>query len=653
MKTLFGIFNDDRVNKYNMQFSVSALESALRQHWKLGLPSYVNHDRHLPAGWAIPRFLLFQPSCVRLLGELLTPENDKEMGLLQEKMASFVIPSSDIWNEELRWLNESVKAIYQGPLKQFVEPYAVLEGNRIAQLMLPNIFNEQDADYLVSYNELSVIGPGVFASGNFILFAHRFFRRSLSSLNDLNQPFLSLLAEIARDPSLRVRIRLDPDLIGVRSTYREVIELEYWWGPKFDDDLASIPNGVSRYQADERTVAYYGISATEFWWHEQNEQKTLECEELLNRPSCGIGNERYGCRYVHSIIEKGTNSSFHLDGAVRIYDTDAMLERLEEPINKAGRNTDYNKLWRIDGSLSVEKWKALISHYFRGNRLVGEYFDGKETLNVMAPAPEEQTAELSGEGLFSETRDVTVSLFYLEKMNGGAGRFINPCDTILVDGEKRPYIEFASVELRKLLGKKGKTLDLPQNCVLVAFEDLVFNLPLIQHQGGLAWELAEETLESIHRFCQILLRGGDDRVVSYSLAVEYENLVGGFSFSGHVSKLVRWHRLSSCSLPRTEEELSGWSERVARCLHEESQAEGISTQIDIAAYRSGIIQVDRKKDAPPKSLPVPVWIIKASTCSLCNKDYADCLCSTFADEGCTQIVTESKCLGHFYTSRPA
>lgn len=47
-------------------------------------------------------------------------------------------------------------------------------------------------------------------------------------------------------------------------------------------------------------------------------------------------------------------------------------------MNKAGRNTKYTKIWRIDNSIKISLWKELISHYYRDNTLIGEYFNGKD-----------------------------------------------------------------------------------------------------------------------------------------------------------------------------------------------------------------------------------------------------------------------------------
>ncbi|HCD6062537.1 TPA: hypothetical protein NDT49_004832, partial [Enterobacter asburiae] len=133
--------------------------------------------------------------------------------------------------------------------------------------------------------------------------------------------------------------------------------------------------------ANEKEKFFSGISATEFWWHRQDGIQSLECEEVREKPSYGFSSERneelYGCRYVHSMVnDKG--KAYHLDGAVRVYNEEQFINRLDVDIAKAGKNTEYYKLWRVDGPIDISLWKRLISNFYKDNHLIGEYFLGEE-----------------------------------------------------------------------------------------------------------------------------------------------------------------------------------------------------------------------------------------------------------------------------------
>ncbi len=245
----------------------------------------------------------------------------------------------------------------------------------IARRAFPGLFSgdETDKRSLVSVRNLKEIGSGVFEIGEYAIFAHRYFRRSLSQVNNLNGIFLEKLYKLRDVDGLDVKIALDADRIGLADTYRTPIELEYWWGPKFDDTLVNIPVSVTCHKASERTRMFHGISGTQFWWHKQGGKHSLECEEIRDMPTFGHNNEAYGCRYVHSIVNKDTQLPDHLDGAIREYEPAAFLERLEVDISMAGKNTRYVKIWRVDGGggLELSKWKELICDFYRDNHLPG------------------------------------------------------------------------------------------------------------------------------------------------------------------------------------------------------------------------------------------------------------------------------------------
>ena len=149
------------------------------------------------------------------------------------------------------------------------------------------------------------VQPGVFHDHDrdLLLFAHRFFRRSLSHRNKLNAYFLQSFDATARENSdLCVRLRLDPDLVGHPASTRNLIELEHWRGPLYSDDIAAIPNGVAEHKADERTKLYEGVDRTQVWWKAPESRRvdgqavdyrTFEIEELIENPSGGLGDNQF------------------------------------------------------------------------------------------------------------------------------------------------------------------------------------------------------------------------------------------------------------------------------------------------------------------------------------------------------------------------
>mgnify|MGYP005831289865 CR=1 FL=1 len=79
------------------------------------------------------------------------------------------------------------------------------------------------------------------------------------------------------------------------------------------------------------------------------------------------------------MINDVTNRPYHLDGAIRAYTMEKMVQRLDVDIKHSGRDTQYTKIWRIDGDIEIALWKELITHYYRDNMQIGEYFGGVDS----------------------------------------------------------------------------------------------------------------------------------------------------------------------------------------------------------------------------------------------------------------------------------
>lgn len=360
------VFSSDHVNAYGIRMPVGTLIEALEQSWYLGQPLFLSHDRHRLEGWTRTLGLYLEPGMARLTGICFAPEPGEEAKQLEQRLFAFLgMQIKALVEPHREELETRLRGHLRGTEKPIYMSCAAYVGDGLAERVFPEAFADRDKDGLVSITNLHSIAPGVFEREGLIFFASNQLRRSLSRYNTLNEPLLDCLHTLAEDDNMSVRLRLDPDAVGLLSTYMRPLEFAYWWGPKFDDDLLKIPVGITRHEASDQQRMFHGVQRTEFWWHEQNDLKTLECEELLNIPSLGMGKGSYGCRYVHSIVDPECKTPFHLDGAVRLYDEDTMLARLDDNIRDAGRHTQYVKQWRVDGIIPIPTWKELLTHYYR------------------------------------------------------------------------------------------------------------------------------------------------------------------------------------------------------------------------------------------------------------------------------------------------
>jgi hypothetical protein len=267
-------------------------------------------------------------------------------------------------------------------------------------------------------------------------------------------------------------------MIGHPGSAKGVIELEYWRGPLFDADISRIPSGVTEYKASERSRFFEGVDRTQFWWKAPETRRedgrerairTLEAEELVENPSPALSGDLYGCRYVHAEYDSSLAEVTHFDGAIRAYSGAAYLERIERSIDRAGKQSQYTKLFRFDGPLPVETWKSLVADYYRGNDLVGEYFSGLKTEPVQASrrvatelaAPDPQLAALVAYGFPVDWQAQPAIL----------------CETMYPrnEGEPLDYVELPP----GALGKLARSYVNVETTALVLIEDGIANFPAL------------------------------------------------------------------------------------------------------------------------------------------------------------------------------
>lgn len=416
------VFATDQVNRDRMRIPASELmrayqrdvEKSIRTGIALGLPMHMQHDMHRLVGWSRPLGLYVDSSMVRVLGQFEKPILDDEKANLDAMVEKYWARHHSEGAEP--YGNELMARLAPANLdaaRLLTMEAVVVSRAGIAAELYPNLFTPGhdlvDKDGLADYRDLlhrtKQIQPGVFhdPERDVLLFAHRFFRRSLSHRNKLNTYFLQSFSAVTNKSSgLRVRIKLDPDIIGHPGSARELIEMEYWHGPQYNDDIATIPSGVAEHKADARSREYHGIDRTHIWWKDPETRKldgeelryrTFEIEELIENESWGIGSDMFGCRYAHAEFSADDAAITHFDGAIRAYGAEAYFERIDTSIDKAGKHAEYTKVFRLDGVLQISDWKRLLSDYFQGNALIPEY------LGASVDIEERASPVLSQEGI--------------------------------------------------------------------------------------------------------------------------------------------------------------------------------------------------------------------------------------------------------------
>lgn len=402
----------DRVSRQNTRLPlasmVQAIEAPLEKavEWGIdpGMPVNIDHDSCRRIGWSAPRGIYLAPDMARLIGSQLFAETEEDHRLIDRLTDNFrrltQAASIEPYTGDLA---ERVSTVANGITGWWHREAAAVRMPGVAAALYPDLFavgtDHVDKDGLVDVAYLRArareVEPGVFhePTRDVLLFAHPYFRRSLSRDNSLNAYVLRSFSVAADTAGVSARLRLDPDLLGHSASAQPVMELEYWHGPQYDDDIARIPPGVATHKNSDHDRLMSGVDRTHIWWKPPEERpgasgprsvRTFEIEELVEDPSPGLAGDLYGCRYAHAEYDLAVAMISHFDGAIRAYEPDPYLERLDNLIDRAGKQAIYTKLFRLDGALPVDLWKQVLTDWFRGNRLIPEYLG----------APEEDLAEV-------------------------------------------------------------------------------------------------------------------------------------------------------------------------------------------------------------------------------------------------------------------
>lgn len=556
----------------------------------------------------------------------------------------------------------------------------------VAKRKFPSLFNDCDKDGLIAYSKLNCVSPGVFEKDGLILFAHQYFRRSLSRYNTLNDPFLGRLNKISKEHP-DVRIALDEDLLGHPDTLTSTIELQYWWGPQFSDDLSEIKIGLCRHTADERDCFFNAISTSEFWWYVQDDRKTFECEEIrdLNVPSLGESGSEFGCRFVHSILNDSHDKSIHLDGAIRLYSEDLMLERVDKDLMHFGRRAKYTKIWRIDGELAVGHWKSLINDYYRDNHLIGEYFGASKELTKSLKSKTMTKSDVATIHDFSPCAmtkgdGVHIAISYHPHSNHALNRKITSLRQFDSAQGTFDYVDACTMEIMKLIKRRGESVELDSQVTIVAFDDLISNLPKFEHCGANSSHAAQITLDAINEYCTALSKTRDNRMICFHITIRYDDRDTCFSFSGHVDDMTLWLHSSESKLPHKQNEVSAWAESAYSFISKKFNVIEDDTCFENMIDDTGLITIKRKfihrddvfiendklciKISPRTAPAIPflrtgqltgsnACVIKKSKCTACGQSYGDCHCIKLIDKDVVQIIEEGELIGYFWTDRSA
>jgi hypothetical protein len=651
----------DSVNRKSMRMDTGALYDSMKDSFNVGMPLLISHDRHRPAGWVVPAAIYIEPGLTRVLAHIIEPETDEDYSLIKQRWKSYIASTiHDVPKESITRLNEFLGSnVLTGSEIPWDSGAHALRGAGLALRAFPEIFEQMDKDGLVPFAALKMIRPGIFQIGNLCVFAHHFMRRSESPVNNFNEELLGTLHQMAQDSNVNVRVRLDPDMVGLADTAAHTMELDYWYGPKFNEDLSLLQTGVTAHSADESQRYYHKISRTEFWWQRRTKETgaelILEAEELRDSES-GADRTKLHCRYVHSVIDAATNRIEHLDGSIRAYTPEEMITRLDVDLKRAGRQTEYTKLWRVDGTIQIGRWKSVIHNHFRDNALVSEYFgsqkskaDIREELGKTDVFPQSLNFNKQVPWLCDDARSFRVLVTHQPSILEHISEDTLAFPYVWARSEKAEYALFdlQTLELMKILGRNGHRLTFAPNARFMAFDDNYLQMPIVIHRTR---EALDHTTEAYRELVAKVNEADPASPLLINLSLALPEYTLSVSIFGRCTEVLDWLKRDQ-PFPPTES-VADWIRHAAETIA--PFGEGVDAALEYVNPESLNLYPRRKivpqpavsdqggeavASSPAESRTTTADLDEASldtrqafkvisaTCSNCGGDYLTCPCS--------------------------
>ncbi len=675
MIELSGIIATDEINRYHHKIEFQAYYNNYLTQWNDHIPFFMNHDHTKPIGYTKFEGFYITPGKLYVMNSSCIPENSSEEAAISKYCLSQFYHTQIEENKESfeklktkvgNFLSEDYKLLYNGG--------AYIYDKNIVRKIFPDLCSKIN-EGLIELTQLTPIAPGVYKIGDFMICAHRYFRRGLSILNTLNEPFLEKLQSLTNSES-KIQIAIDMDLIGLADSYVKTFEYQYWWGPHFSDDLTEIPYGVTIHKNEKYNPLSSPIKQTEFRWYEQDDKHTFECEEILDTPNVKEENEElYGCRFIHSMVDNVSQKPIHLDGAIRAYTLEKMCKRIETNLDKTARDTIYAKIWRIDNLLSIATWKELITHYYRDNMMIGEYFGGKD--EQLTPSSNSTETSLKKKSLntyipfhYPKEDFLSFSMSFQAKSSPSENFDLQiiPLQSILVNNTDSPTIDYMAIPLLKLLKKEKMKFDV-NDYAYISCHDNIHNFPHFLCSNTI---IAQNVLNNIKLFLTAW-NNNLDEIISFTLEYPEEDRNIKLSFIGKKSNFIQYFNSKEFkALPNNKEELFQWCNNLYKFISKTyNQRESIDP---LSVFKNGDLFYRRKMLPKEKidsyetdSHGISAKIILTNNeleliqsenigficvnwnreikCNKCHSSYLDCDCVLYIDHDVECTIKDFKILG--------
>ena len=332
-----------------------------------------------------------------------TPDSERLRAIVSSSLTSVDLDTMEtISKEKYRWIRQALSydqaAIEQGYcpnmlISHLIDRHTPKIDQYISSIndytLVKSLDVPVDKEGMIKITEnMTLKKHGLILDDNIMIYPHQFLRRFYSA----NFVDILTILDGLRDKGNLLEIRIDPFRKTDPMYYRDITEMDYWYGPKFNTELFNSKDAkkirtVYTPPADTKDCrAAIPIKCTIFRSDMMDlNERQFSVEEYMSlsedplSKDYGKGSKYIIQKYAHFVYDQNTKLFSHIDGAVRIFTRDSYEEIVSSIGNKdpGKRIGSRHKLFKLTGSISLTDIQNILYSFFMYNPNIEEYFSNK------------------------------------------------------------------------------------------------------------------------------------------------------------------------------------------------------------------------------------------------------------------------------------
>jgi len=268
----------------------------------------------------------------------------------------------------------------------------VCEYPNLLTKLVPSLQEDKEGlfawDALTATFKLNKFNSGYFYTDNFMAMASPVFRRGMHRVNNWAPRFIDEFWSLNLE-GIDAYLSLDQNRVRVNVDNTCYMEADTWFGAPFKESISEITDGVSHLRPPSDLDEHYldflfnDAYALDICWSTKGHIKSFQALEFKgpNKVIQLNGGIFHPVRYIHAEYDLDKSEFRHFDGATQFYAPEEYFMRrdsnfrhnVKEDIKIKPKSI---KSFKLNGSVTVDIWTELSSHFFAANPLIHEYFSG-------------------------------------------------------------------------------------------------------------------------------------------------------------------------------------------------------------------------------------------------------------------------------------